>query len=121
MKFNDIIRNIVDDYLNAWNGKDVQKIIDIFSENGELESPLIRFIYPGSSQDKVCGKQNLKQSYHLLFNSPVYCKMDQPRIESHDKSITTYVSSSDNKIILKSTFTLNEYGKLQVLNMTRVG
>ena len=118
MKFNDIINNIVEDYLAAWNGKDINKILGIFSENGQLESPLFRLINPKCLENKVTGKEKLASSYRLLFNSPNYFKMDKVRIEKHDKTITAYVNGLSNNQVLKSTFTLNEYGKLQYLFIT---
>ncbi len=119
MIYNDIINNIVDDYLNAWNGKDVKKILGIFSENGELESPLFSLINPNYTEEKVSGKEKLEYSYKLLFNSPAYSKMNKMRVEKHDKTITTYINGVNNSIILKSTFTINEYGKLQYLTITK--
>ena len=119
MIFNEIINNIVDDYLKAWNGKDVKKIIGIFSENGELESPVFRLSNPSCFEAKVVGKEKLENSYKILFNSPSYFKMDKLRIEKHDKTIITYVHSQSNDEVLKSTFTINEYGKLEYLSITK--
>ena len=117
MKFNEIINTIVDDYLNAWNGKDVKKILGIFSENGELESPLFKALNPGDPEQRVSGKEKLESSYNLLFNSTSYFKISKLRVEKKDKIITTYVNKSDDNRVLKSTFTLNEYGKLQYLTI----
>lgn len=41
MRFNEIINSIVADYVNALNHNDVKKIMGIFSDNAELNSPLL--------------------------------------------------------------------------------
>lgn len=119
MRFNEIINSIVADYVNAWNRKDVKKIMGIFSENAELESPLFAGLPHGLQQSKLVGKETLETSYRRLFDSPSYFKMDPTKIESHDKVVTTYMHTANNHTVVKSIFTLNEYGKLQYLRITK--
>lgn len=118
MIFNEIINNIVEDYLNAWNVKDVKKILGIFSENGSFESPLVQIVNHDNGDAKIIGKEKLEYFYKVLFNSPSYFSMDKLRIENQDKRVMAYVNDTTHHVILKSTFVINEYGKLQCLTIT---
>jgi ketosteroid isomerase-like protein len=47
-------------WINAWNNKDLEKVLSMFTENIEFSSPKIKVITPEFNSEKVNNKQDLK-------------------------------------------------------------
>jgi ketosteroid isomerase-like protein len=47
-------------WINAWNNKDLEKVLSMFTENIEFSSPKIKVITPEFNSEKVTNKQDLK-------------------------------------------------------------
>jgi hypothetical protein len=47
-------------WINAWNNKDLEKVLSMFTENIEFSSPKIKVITPEFNSEKVNNRQDLK-------------------------------------------------------------
>ncbi|HEY0579532.1 MAG TPA: nuclear transport factor 2 family protein [Candidatus Nitrosocosmicus sp.] len=50
----------IERWINAWNNKDLETVLSMFTENIEFSSPKIKVITPEFNSEKVNNKQDLK-------------------------------------------------------------
>jgi ketosteroid isomerase-like protein len=50
----------IERWINAWNNKDLETVLSMFTEDIEFSSPKIKLITPQFNSEKVDNKQNLK-------------------------------------------------------------
>jgi ketosteroid isomerase-like protein len=50
----------IERWINAWNNKDLETVLSMFTEDIESSSPKIKLITPQFNSEKVDNKQNLK-------------------------------------------------------------
>ena len=50
----------IERWINAWNNKDLEKVLSLFTENIEFYSPKIKVITPEFNSEKVNNKKDLK-------------------------------------------------------------
>ena len=56
-------------WINAWNNKDLGKVLSMFTENIEFCSPKIKVITPEFNSDKVNNKQDLKHYWSTALRN----------------------------------------------------
>ena len=50
----------IEKWINAWNNKDLEKVLSLFTDNIEFYSPKIKVITPEFNSEKVNNKQDLR-------------------------------------------------------------
>ena len=53
-------REHIERWMNAWNNKDLETVISMFTENIEFYSPKIKVIIPKFNSEKINNKQDLR-------------------------------------------------------------
>ena len=114
MKFDDIVILISEEFTLAWNNWDVEKLIKLLAEDVTIYSPQISSIYPENKSNKLHGKIAIEAYWTLLKKKDAY-KVNQISIKKVDREIKTVNLVIGSNLIIKETFRLNEYGKIDYL------
>ena len=57
---NSFAKEHIQRWINAWNNKDLETVLSMFTEDFEFSSPKIKLITPEFNSEKVTNKQDLK-------------------------------------------------------------
>ena len=113
--FDDIIKQISSEFTDAWNNWDMDKIMCCLHSNIIIESPNISKIYPDNTSNILIGKEDVRLYWEALRLQYGHLKVTQFKIEKKDCEVTTLNLVESSGVIIKETFTMNEYGKINHL------
>lgn len=114
MKFEDIVILISEEFTLAWNNWDVEKLIKLLAEDVTIFSPQISNIYPENTMNTLKGKKAIEAYWTLLKKKNAFL-VKQISIKKVDREIKTVNIMIEGNLIIKETFRLNEYGKIDYL------
>lgn len=114
MKFEDIVILISEEFTLAWNNWDVEKLIKLLAEDVTIFSPQISNIYPENTLNTLKGKIAIEAYWTLLKKKNAFL-VKQISIKKVDREIKTVNIMIEGNLIIKETFRLNEYGKIDYL------
>ncbi|MBP6624010.1 MAG: nuclear transport factor 2 family protein [Chitinophagaceae bacterium] len=117
MSFRFIIENIYDQYSNAWNRRDIESMMKSFSENASIELPSNEITSDEYTVTKLTGKEKIQGYYQQFFNSQAYFTTEKIDIITRNKLVTVRERIVGSSRLIKKTFRLNEYGKLEYMHI----
>ncbi|NPA12356.1 MAG: nuclear transport factor 2 family protein [Aquificae bacterium] len=108
------IQERVDSWIEAWNSKDLEKILENYAETGELYDPKIKEVFPDTYI--LTGKENLKKYFEVILK--VFPKLKiKPLglwIKGHLALLEYYIYVDEtSKIDVVSKFYLNKQNLIQ--------
>jgi hypothetical protein len=115
MQFDDIIKQISTEFTDAWNKWDMDRIMCCLHSSIIIESPNISKIYPSNTNNMLIGKDEVRAYWEALKLHYGHLKVTQFKIEKKDCEVTTLNLVESTGVIIKETFTMNEYGKINHL------
>ncbi|WP_456402537.1 YybH family protein [Persephonella sp.] len=104
----------VDNWIESWNSKDLEKIMENYSDSSELFDPKIKEVFP--EKLTLTGKDSIRSYFSLILGLFPKLKIE-PRglwIKGHSCLLEYYLyTSEDEKIDVISKFYLNKDYKIQ--------
>jgi ketosteroid isomerase-like protein len=62
------VKDHIQRWINAWNNKDLETVLSMFTEDIEFSSPKIKLIVPEFNSEKVNNKQDLKHYWSTALH-----------------------------------------------------
>lgn len=115
MKFEEIIKSISDDFTDAWNQWDIDRMKDILSESVIIRSPKIMHVYPENASCEIQGKGNVIEYWNRLKEMTHNYQVVQLSIKKDGREVKTVNKMIGEDITIYETFIVNEYGKIEYL------
>lgn len=116
LKFEDIIKQISDDFTEAWNQWDIEKLMTFLTDDVIVYSPKVSVVYPLNEENIIVGKENVKQYWSTLVTITGKFNVIPISIEKKDREVKTTDIIVETGQTIISRFTVNEYGKIDRLN-----
>lgn len=118
LSFEKIIEQISNDYTNAWNNEDLEKLGSFLHKNVVVRSPQISKLFPENTDSELQGKDKVKEYWKRLFEEVGGLKVEQISLNKKGRTVTTV-----NKVVAHNTtiieeFILDEYGFILDLKYT---
>lgn len=118
LSFEKIIEQISNDYTNAWNNEDLEKLGSFLHKNVVVKSPQISKLFPENTDSELQGKDKVKEYWKRLFKEVGGLKVEQISLNKKGRTVTTV-----NKVVAHNTtiieeFILDEYGFILDLKYT---
>lgn len=118
LSFEKIIEQISNDYTNAWNNEDLEKLGSFLHKNVVVRSPQISKLFPENTDSELQGKDKVKEYWKRLFEEVGGLKVEQISLNKKGRTVTTV-----NKVVAHNTtiieeFILDEYGFILYLKYT---
>lgn len=110
MKFNSLIEQITNDFIDCWNLHDMHKLATYISKDIKLYSPNINKFYPENTESKLYKKESV-MAYWCMLNKERFFKMTLAVLSKSDKIIYCEIDINDPNQKLYATFTMDEYCK----------
>ncbi len=117
MSFRFIIEKIYDQYSNAWNRRDIDSMMKSFSENAFVELPGNEISKDEYAVTQLTGKEKIQRYYQQFFNSQAYFTTEKIDISARNKLVIVREKMVGSSKLIKKTFRLNEYGKLEYMHI----
>ncbi len=115
MKFNNLIKKILNDFTVAWNRWDFDSLEKILTPDVIIFSPKIGEIYPENKECKLVGRKNLIEYWKLYQLKYGKTHADQISFEKKGRVIKTSNKIIGQALIINEELILNEYGKIELI------
>ncbi len=112
MRFEEIVKQISEEFTKAWNDGDVDRLMNYLTNNVRLTSPMVSRVYPEHEGNTIEGRDNVKNYWHQLALLHGQFKVTMTSITKSDNKVTTMNHVEGSNLIIKETYTMNEYGKI---------
>ena len=110
MNFQLLIEQIVNDFMDAWNHRDMDKVSLFLSANVCARSPYISRIYPENSDNLLRSKELVMQYYRKL-NAEHFFPMKLLVLTKQDKTLNVEIDIGSELSKMYAIFIIDEYGK----------
>jgi len=115
MKFEDIIRSISEEFIQAWNKWDIERMMKCLTADVRLQSPNVSLIYPENDTNILVGKELVQSYWSQLSQRKEAFEVVQISLVKVDLRVTTMNRVVGTDIVIRKSFTMNEYGKINDL------
>lgn len=115
MRFEDIIKLISTEFTEAWNNWDIEKAMTYLANNVVIRSPKISIVYPDNIECEIKGKAAVKEYWDRLKEMSENYRVYQTSIVKEGREVVTVNKVIGHDIIIRETFIVNEYGKIEYL------
>jgi ketosteroid isomerase-like protein len=116
MKFEQLVQQIAEEFTDAWNQWDIERLRCLLTDDVMLFSPNVSVIYPHHFDNKLCGKESVISYWQTLSAMTGYFQVEQIDFIKEDRTIITQNKVIGENIMIKEMFTINEYGKIHWLH-----
>ncbi|MBL7765347.1 MAG: nuclear transport factor 2 family protein [Chitinophagaceae bacterium] len=115
MNFLNLIKDISDEFNAAWNRWDIEKMMEMMTNDVTIFSPKISMVYPDNESNSISGKENIRNYWMALHGIMGHFTVEMVSFKKEGRLIQTKNRVIGYNIIIEESFTLNEYGKIMEL------
>ena len=108
------IKEVIDKWMEGWNEKNLDKIMECYSDTAELFDPKIKEFYKDTFV--LEGKDNIKQYFSIILNlfPELQIKPLGLWMKGYDAILEYYIyTTPETKIDVVSKFYINKHYKIQ--------
>lgn len=119
MQFQDLVRRIVIQFVEAWNKGDINSMYDLMHTEIIYTSPLISPLKPEYADNTIIGRDALRDYLTEAFHRSPAIVLDMKTlvIEKNQESIHIQSQLIDARYCLEAFMNLNEYGKVKAIKL----
>ena len=114
--FNAIIEQIIHDVFDSWNRHDMVQLGKWLANDVNFKSPNIQRLNPSNELEELYGKQAVLAHLSKL-NSLHFFKVRLLHFHKHDRLIQCRAQIDDQAYFMHANVTLNEYGKMTLIEI----
>lgn len=103
-------KEFAEEWIESWNSHDLDRILDHYSEDFEISSPMIKAAL-GTDSGILRGKEAVKQYWQAAFQKIPDLKFELIEVTTGVGSIALYYTSVMNKRAIELMF-FNDAGKI---------
>lgn len=112
MKFEEILRQMTEEFIDHWNRWDFDLMRSFLHEDVVVHSPLVNLVFPDAEAQVVKGREQVLDYWRRLQPEAGRMQFNLESLEKVDRKVYAVSGIEGDSRKLFSEFHYNEYGKV---------